>query len=386
MATFNFDQVIDRSSSESIKWKLFPADVLPLWVADLDFLSPPAVIDALKARADHGIFGYAIPPRELTDVIIQRMEHFYNWKITPEMVVFLPGIVSGLNQFCHAFAKRSTSVIVQTPVYPPFLSAPGNAGLEMVDAPLQRMPNGRYEIDFEALEARMKAGSSVFILCNPHNPVGRVFQPDELAKIASLCKQYDVILCSDEIHCDLIYSGIKHTPIASLDEEISQRTITFMAPSKTYNVAGLDCAFAVIPNPELRKEFETGNQGLVPHVNIMGLTAAQASFQFGEEWLKELISYLDANQTYLQKYLQENLSELKMYPCEATYLAWIDCSGLNIEGSAQEFFLKECKVGLNPGKDFGPNCSNFVRLNFGCPRSVLEQALERIKAGIKKIR
>ena len=289
MATFNFDQVIDRSSSESIKWKLFPADVLPLWVADLDFLSPPAVIDALKARADHGIFGYAIPPRELTDVIIQRMEHFYNWKITPEMVVFLPGIVSGLNQFCHAFAKRSTSVIVQTPVYPPFLSAPGNAGLEMVDAPLQRMPNGRYEIDFEALEARMKAGSSVFILCNPHNPVGRVFQPDELAKIASLCKQYDVILCSDEIHCDLIYSGYKHTPIASLDEEISQRTITFMAPSKTYNVAGLDCAFAIIPNPELRKEFETGNQGLVPHVNIMGLTAAQASFQYGEEWLKELM-------------------------------------------------------------------------------------------------
>ncbi len=386
MGKFNFDQVIDRTSSESIKWKLYPADVLPLWVADMDFVSPPAVLDALKARADHGIFGYAVPPTELTEVIIKRMQNLYGWNVTPEMIVFLPGIVSGLNQFCHAFTQHSEGVIVQTPVYPPFLYAPRNAGLEMVDAPLQRSPSGRYGIDFEVLEERMRAGNRLFILCNPHNPVGRVFQKDELARIAELCNRYDVVLCSDEIHCDLLFPDYKHTPIAALGEDISKRTITFMAPSKTFNVAGLDCAFAIIPDPEMRKKFEAGNQGLVPHVNIMGLTAALAAFQSGAEWLSEVMTYLDGNQKYLVEYIEQKLPELKVLPAEATYLSWIDCSGLKVEGSPQEFFLKECKVGLNPGKDFGPGNQAFVRLNFGCPHETLRQALDRMQAGIQKLR
>jgi cystathionine beta-lyase len=383
---FNFDQIIERRGTDSIKWGLYPADVLPLWVADMDFFSPPSVMEELHKRVEHGIFGYAVPSDELRQVLVRRMADKYGWAISPESILFLPGIVTGLNQYCHAFSSLSTSVIIQTPVYPPFLEAPVNAALTLADAPLNRTSTGRYEIDFTQLEARMQEGSRLFILCNPHNPVGRVFSRAELERVAALCEKYNVILCADEIHSDLVYAGHPHTPIASLSAGIESRTITFLAPSKTYNVAGLDCAIAIIPNPDLRRQFEAGNLGLVPHVNIMGLTAAQAAFSGGADWLAELLVYLQGNRDYLVDYLKKNIPEIAIYPAEGTYLAWLDCRSLHLPDAPSKFFLKECKVGLNNGADFGKAGEGFVRLNFGCPRSTLQQALERMSEGLKKLR
>ena len=380
---FNFDTLIDRKGTDSFKWALYGPDVLPLWVADMDFASPPAVLEALHKRVEHGVFGYAAPTDELKQVVIDRMDKLYRWKVQPEAIVFLPGIVTGLNQYCHAFADRSDSVIVQTPVYPPFLSAPCNAGLRVADAPLTRTVSGKYEIDFNSLEDRMKAGVKLFILCSPHNPVGRVWTKAELGQVAALCNQYDVVLCSDEIHSDLVFPGHPHIPIAALSQEIEQRTITFLAPSKTYNVPGLGCAVAIIPNQEVRKQFECGNKGLVPHVNIMGLVAAQAAFQGGAEWLAELLIYLQGNRDYLTEYIAGELPQLSIYPAEGTYLAWIDCRQAQLGEEPSRFFLKECKVALNNGVDFGDLGKSFVRLNFGCPKSILKQALDRMAIGLK---
>lgn len=386
MSQFNFDQIIERRGTDSFKWGIYEQDVLPLWVADMDFLSPPAVMEALHRRVDHGVFGYALPMDELKQVIVDRMNSLYRWQIDREAIQFIPGIVSGLNQFCHAFQHTSKDVIVQTPVYPPFLEAPGNAGLNLVDATLVRGEDGRYEIDFEALEARMKAGARLFLLCSPHNPIGRVFTRTELERIAELCNRYDVTLCSDEIHGDLVFAGHPHTPIAALDGPIGSRTITFLAPSKTYNVAGLDCAVAIIPNPDLRRQFEAGNQGLVPHVNILGYTAALAAFRDGAEWLSELLIYLQSNRDCISEYFRQNHPEIGITPAEGTYLAWLDCRDLHLPEAPSRFFLKDCKVALNNGGDFGKAGEGFVRMNFGCPRSTLIQAMERITAGIRKIR
>lgn len=383
---YNFDQMIERRGTDSFKWQIFPKDVLPLWVADMDFISPPSVLQALHERVDHGIYGYAMPQQDLREVLVERMDRLYGWKIQGESIVYLPGIVSGLNQYCHAFMHLKSGVIVQTPVYPPFLSAPRNAGMQLLDAALIRTGSGRYEIDFNCLEDQMMSGARLFMLCNPHNPVGRVFTRKELEQIADLCIRHDVILCSDEIHCDLVYPGHTHLPISSLSPEIEQRTITFMAPSKTYNVAGLDCAIAIIPDEDLRKQFDCGNQGLVPHVNIMGLTAALAAYRDGADWLAELIEYLNGNRKYLSDYIRENLPELDVFPAEGTYLAWIDCRKVNLPDVPSQYFLEECKVALNSGADFGEAGKGFVRLNYGCPRSTLEDALERMTEGIVKFR
>lgn len=381
---FDFDQLIERRNSDSIKWNAYPQDVLPLWVADMDFISPPAVMAALHQRVDQGIFGYASAPEELTQTVVDRMKTLYNWEIEAESIVYLPGIVTGLNQYCHAFSPRSTGVIVQTPVYPPFLEAPINAGLERIEAPLRRLPDGRYEIDFDALEDRMKKGARLFILCNPHNPVGRVYSPIELQRVAELCDQYDVLLCADEIHSDLVYPGHAHHPIAALSKSIAARTVTFIAPSKTYNVAGLSCAMAIISDHDLRREFAAGAQGLVPHVNIMGYTAALAAFREGEDWLRALRRYLLNNRDMITAFIQQEIPDMVIYPAEGTYLAWLDCRQLQLPGGPTRFFLEECKVALNNGTDFGREGEGFVRMNFGCPTSTLQQALERMAEGIRK--
>jgi cysteine-S-conjugate beta-lyase len=380
---FNFDSLIERKGTDSFKWATYGPDVLPLWVADMDFMSPPAILEALHKRVEHGVFGYAAPSEELRQVVVERMDKLYQWKIQPEDIVFLPGIVTGLNQYCHAFSDLSHEVIIQTPVYPPFLSAPCNAGLQVAYAPLIHTARGKYEIDFNSLESQMKAGVKLFILCSPHNPVGRVWTRAELEQMAALCNHYDVILCSDEIHSDLVFPGHSHIPIATLSQEIEQRTITFLAPSKTYNVAGLDCALAIIPNQELKKKFERGNKGLVPHVNIMGLVAAQAAFQGGAEWLAELLVYLQGNRDYLTEFITSALPELSIYPAEGTYLAWIDCTQAQFGEDPGRFFLKECSVALNDGASFGNPGKGFVRLNFGCPKSILQQALDQISNGVK---
>lgn len=378
---YNFDHLLDRRSSDSLKWNLYDADVLPLWVADMDFVSPEPVLRALHARIDHGVFGYGKAPAELREVIVERLARLYGWRVTPEELVFLPGIVPGFNLAARALTTPGDGLLIQTPVYPPFLEVPANAGLTLNSMELTRRADGYYEIDFDAFAA-CAARSRLFLLCNPHNPVGRAFHEDELRRMAELCLRHGVMLCSDEIHCDLLFSGTRHIPIAALDPEIAARTITLMAPSKTYNIAGLECSFAVIQNPDLRRRFEAARRGIVPGCNLLGYVAALAAYRDGQAWLDEVLCYLEANRDFLRQLVAAELPGITMSPVEATYLAWLDCRALELPGQPCDFFRERARVGLNDGATFGPGGEGFVRLNFGCPRATLTEALTRMKAAL----
>jgi cystathionine beta-lyase len=380
----SFDKILNRRSSESAKWNCFDEDVLPMWVADMDFQAPPAVIEALQKRIDHGIFGYPIEMLELKNTIIERMDTLYNWKISPEDLVFTSGVVSGFNLACQALYRPDGNILIQPPVYPPFLHAAHNAGMDRIDAELTRNPDGSYQIDMVAFEKSFRPNTVMFLLCNPHNPVGRVFTRSELEQMAQICLSKGVVICSDEIHCDFIFSGHQHIPIASLSPEIAQNTITLMAPSKTYNIAGLDFAFAIIPNAKLKEKFIHAFRGITGSTNLFGQIAALAAFQHGDEWLKECIAYLEANRDFLVKWIRTELPMLGVTVPESTFLAWIDCRNLSLKERPAEFFLQKARIALNAGEEFGKGGDGFVRLNYGCPRSILEEGLHRIEKAIKR--
>jgi len=387
---YNFDQVIERAESDCMKWRHYADDIIPLWVADMDFLSPEPVIQALRERAAHGVFGYPGGAGLkmgggtcLKEVVVERLAHLYAWDVQPEDLVFLPGVVTGINMACHALGRPGDAALIQTPVYSPFLTAPGNAGLSLQEMELTRRENGSYEIDFDLFEQSLTLQTRLFILCNPHNPVGRVYQQVELARMAEICLKKGVVVCSDEIHCDLVYSGYQHIPIAALDAEIARNTITLMAPSKTYNIAGLQCSFAVIQNAQLRKQFQSSTQGLVSFVNLMGLTAALAAYRDGGEWLDQLLVYLQANRDFLVEYVKQEMPGIEINAVEGTYLAWLNCRNI-LQKNPHEFFLEEARVGLSDGKVFGKGGNGFVRMNFGCPRAILYAALERMKDAVSR--
>lgn len=379
----SFDQILDRRSTESVKWNIFDNDVLPMWVADMDFQAPPAVMDALHKRIDHGIFGYPAEMQELKSTIVERMETLYSWKITPEDLVFTAGVVSGFNLASQTLYRPAGNVVIQTPVYPPFLYTAHNAGMERIDLELVHSSDGSYHIDMDEFAKNITSETAMFLLCNPHNPVGRVFTRNELEQMADICLSKGVKICSDEIHCDFIYSGHRHIPIASLSPEIAQNSITLMAPSKTYNIAGLDFAFAIIPNIELREKFRCACRGITGSTNLFGQIAALAAFQHGGEWLKECVSYLEANRNYLVSWIKSELPMLDVAVPESTFLAWIDCRNLSLKEEPADFFLQKGKVALNAGEDFGKGGEGFVRLNFGCPRTILEEGLHRMEKAIK---
>jgi len=378
---YNFDEVIDRRNSDSIKWKLFGEEVLPFWVADMDFRSPQPVIDALENRVRHGVFGYPEEDQELKDVICERLAKLYQWEINSEDIILLPGVVNGFNLVIHALTEPGNEVLIQPPVYHPFLSAPQNANALAKESPLRLGDEHRYFIDFEHFEKSLDENTKLFLLCNPHNPVGKVFSEEELAQMADLCMKNDTYICSDEIHADIIFDGYRHIPIASLNEEFANRTVTLMAPSKTYNIAGLGLSFAIAQNPEIRKKLNNAKKGIVPHVNVLGMTAALASYKYGDEWLEQLMVYLQENWKILVDFIEEHLPAIKITPIEGTYLAWLDCRELEIS-NPYEFFLKEAKVAFNDGKIFGSGGKGFLRLNFGCPRSQLLEGLQRMKDAI----
>lgn len=382
---YNFDEIIDRCPTESVKWHTFSEDVIPMWVADMDFTSPGPVIRALEERVRHGVYGYPKDPAGLTQAFLAWASRRYEWEIQPEWLTWVPGVVTGFNLAAHLVAEPGAAVLIQPPVYHPFLAAPGNAGLQRQDSELNRLPDGSYEIDFEALEAAITPATKLFILCNPHNPVGRVFRPDELHRLVEICLKHEILICSDEIHCDLVYSGFRHTPIARLDPEIAAHSITLMAPSKTFNIAGLQCSVAIIPDPALRARFQKARQGLVPWVNIMGQVAAQAAYEDGQEWLDQLMVYLEGNRDLLYQAVREELPGIRMALPQGTYLAWLDCREAQIPGDPCKFFIDEARVAFNEGAVFGPGGKGFVRLNFGCPRSFLVEALERMKLALKGI-
>jgi cystathionine beta-lyase len=379
---YDFDQCIDRRSSESLKWNRYGEDVLPLWVADMDFRSPEPVISALHARVEHGVFGYACDPPELREVIVDRLQRLYGWQVSPEELLFFPGVVTAFNLVCHAFGAPGDGVLLQTPVYYPMLYAPAGAGLRNEEMELTRCPDGHYEIDLDLFDRTIGDRTRIFIMCNPHNPVGRVFRREELARMAETCLRHNILICSDEIHCDLVFEGNRHLPMATLAPEVADRTITLMAPSKTFNVPGLKFSVAIVQNAELRKTLKETHTGLVHGMNVMAYTAALAAYREGQPWLEELLSYLEGNLDLLVEYVGSDLPGVSMSRPEATYLAWLSCHDAGIAGSPYEFFLNQAKVALNDGAVYGRGGEGFVRLNFGCPRWRLVEALDRMEEAL----
>jgi cysteine-S-conjugate beta-lyase len=373
--TFDFDTPIDRSGTSSEKWAMHEdRGVLPLWLADMDFRSPPAVIQALHERVQHGVFGYTRSPEELNRVVIGMLDAHYSWHVEREWLVWLPGLVTGLNVACRAFGEDGDDVLTTVPVYPPFLSAPGWSRRNLITVPLSRA-SGTWEFDFDRIAESLGPRTALFLLCSPHNPVGRVFDRSELTRIATLCAEHDAVICSDEIHCGLILDQDKqHIPTAALSPEVADRTVTLMAPSKTFNLPGLGCSFAVIPNPDLRRRFRSAMAGIVPSVNLMGYTAAMAAYRDGGDWLAALLEYLRNNRDIVATAVAR-MPGLSMSHVEATYLAWIDTRDAGLDDPA--LFFEAAGVGLGDGKVFG--CPGFVRLTFGCPRSTLLEALGRME-------
>jgi cystathionine beta-lyase len=380
---YDLDRIIDRRASDSVKWQYYGGEALPLWVADMDFPAPQPVIHALRDRVEHGIFGYGQEPPQLRPLFVERLQQIYGWQVQPDALVFVPGIVTGFNLAARAVTRPGDGLLVQTPVYHPILRVPANQHLLMNAMELTRRPDGHYEIDFDRFRAAITGRTRILILCNPHNPVGRVFRRDELEHMADLCLRHDVVICSDEIHCDLVFSGHRHLPIASLSPEIAARTITLMAPSKTYNIAGLHASVAIIPDPELRKRFAAARADLVPRLDVLGYTAMLAAYRDGSDWLDQVLRYLETNRDFLFDHVAAgNLPGLAMARPEGTYLAWLDCRRAGLPGNPHEYFLEEAKVALNDGSDFGQGGEGFVRLNFACPRPTLIEALERMRQAL----
>jgi cystathionine beta-lyase len=376
---FDFDTPVERRATASLKWdKYGNRDIIPLWVADMDFRSPPAVLRALQQRVAYGVFGYTLAPKELNDVVVAMLKELYGWEIEPEWLVWLPGLVTGLNVVCRAVGQEGDDVMTAVPVYPPFLTAPGHFRRNLIKVPLEEK-NNRWQFDFDLIERSITAKTRLFILCNPHNPVGRVYTRDELETLAVICKKHEILICSDEIHCGLILDKDKpHIPAASLSPDTAARTITLMAASKTFNLPGLGCAFAVIGEMNLRRQFKDAMAGIVPMVNALGYTAARAAFEDCDDWHTALLDYLRGNYEVVKAAVRA-MPHLAMAPVEATYLAWIDMRAAGLKNPAA--FFENAGVGLQAGIEFdGPG---FARLNFGCSRSLLEKALQRMAVALE---
>lgn len=376
--SFDFDLPVSRERTASLKWEKYAGrDVLPLWVADMDFAAPPSVLKALHARIDHGIFGYTRAPASTQAAVVEYLQGRYGWAIDPEWIVWLPGLVPGINLACRAVAQPGDALLTCTPVYPPFLSAPGLNQMSLQAVPL-READGRWSFDLEALRAAITPQTRLLLLCHPHNPVGRIWSRDDLLPLAELAEQHDLTVVSDEIHCDLLLDAeVQHLPFACLSRSAEARSITLMAASKTYNLPGLACAFAIIPDARLRQDYQRAMRGIMPETNLLGFVATEAAFREGGEWLAALLTYLRGNRDRVAAAL-DGVAGVKVSPPQATYLAWIDCRGAGIE--LPQRFFEQHGVGLSDGADFG--LPGFVRLNFGCPRALLDEALERMRTAL----
>ncbi len=377
--SFDFDTPIDRRTLPGDKWGRYAGrDVLPLWVADMDFAAPPGVIEALQRRVAHGVFGYTAPWPELVAAVTDGLARDHGWHIEADWLVWLPGVVTGFNLACQIAGAAGDDVFSATPVYPPFLTAPGNAGRRLVSSVLKPDAD-RWGWDRAAVEATLTPRTRLLMLCNPHNPVGRVFDRAELAWLADLAERHDLLICSDEIHCGLVLDpDTPHIPIASLDEATARRTITLMAPSKTWNVPALYCAFAVIPDADLRRRYRRAMRGVVPPPNVLGMVATEAAYRDGGTWRAALLDYLRGNRARVAEAVAR-MPGLSMLPPQATYLAWIDCRGADLADPAG--FFEAAGVGLSDGTPFGT--PGFVRLNFGCPRAILDEALVRMARALE---
>jgi cystathionine beta-lyase len=382
---YDFDRIIDRRNTESVKWDILEEtfgdkEVIPMWVADMDFETAKPISDAIKKRAEHTIFGYSIKGRGYYDAVINWMKKRHNWDVKKEWISYTPGIVPALSYIVRTFAQPGDEVIIQTPVYHPFYSTIKNNGYTIVKNPLL-YKNGNYKMNLEDLTKKITPRTRLLILCNPHNPVGRVWSKEELTELGQICIKNNILIVSDEIHFDLIYKGSQHTVFASISEEFAQNSIICTAPTKTFNMAGLQVSNVIIPNDRLGKMFKVTLENYAANeANAFASVALIAAYSEGEEWLVQLLEYLEGNLNFLMSFFEERIPKIKVIRPQGTYLVWLDCSALNMTSqSLKEFFIMKSKVGFNDGIIFGEEGDQFQRINIACQRSILKEALERIE-------
>ncbi|MFJ7745295.1 MalY/PatB family protein [Peribacillus sp. NPDC097295] len=382
-----FDEHINRENTGSVKWDK-PAlqsiygseDVLPMWVADMDFPSPEPIQKALIARLNHPVFGYTVPSESIYSEIQKWVNNRHQWSITKDMISFSAGVVSAIGTTIQAFTEPGDKILVQSPVYTPFFDMIKNNGREVVNSPL-RLEENRFAIDFEDFEEKLKTGVKVFLLCSPHNPGGRIWTKEELLRIGELCLTYNVIIVSDEIHADLFHSTAKHYPIASLTEKLADITVTLMAPSKTFNIAGMQASFLITSNKDLQVKLQNAQTRQAFHgLNILALTAMESAYREGLGWLNELTEYIEGNVKMAEEFIASEIPGLRVMHPDASYLLWIDCRDLGLsDKEIQERLIHKGKLALEPGTKYGPGGEGFVRMNIGCSRSLLTDGLNRLK-------
>jgi len=383
-----FDQKINRYNTSSMKWdevdKMFGVkDVLPMWVADMDFMAPPPVLEAIKQRIDHGILGYSTRSESYFEAVCGWMLQRFNWSIRKEWIHFAPGVVPAIDFIIQAFSAPGDKVVIQPPVYYPFKNAIINNDRQVVYNPL-KFENDKYTMDFDDLRSKLDSGVKLLILCHPHNPVGRVWTQEELTELGKICIEHNVLIISDEIHADLMFKGHIHIPFASISEEFAQNTIVCTAPSKTFNLAGLQTANIIIPNPKIGEIYLAHmKKNHLMRPNVFGALATESAYRYGSNWLEELLDYLQDNLDFLMDYFATRIKRIKVIKPEGTYLIWLDCRdlGMNPE-ELNQFLLTQAKVALDGGVWFGPGGEGFARINIACPRAVLENGLRRIEKAV----
>lgn len=396
---YDFDQVCDRRKTDCVKWDLVPSifghhDVLPMWVADMDFPVAQPILDAIKRRADHGFYGYTHAGASVIEAVVRRMERKFQWKVKPEWVVFTPGVIPALHMAIRAFTHPGDEIVLQGPVYYPFYPAVALSGCQVANNELI-LKDGRYEMDYEDLERKFAPRTGMrstpsrvkaIILANPHNPVGRVWTGEELKKAGEISLRHQAVVVSDEIHCELLFRGYRHTPFASISEELEQNCVVCMSPSKTFNLAGLGASSIIIPNKRLRQAFVNTGAGIVPEPNLFGLVAMEAAYRFGDEWLEQVLDYVQGNLEALTAYFKERIPRIQVIQPQGTYLVWLDCRALGMDPPTLRRFMREkARVGLDDGFLFGPGGACFQRMNIACPRAILNEALHRIEAAVKNL-
>ena len=384
---YNFDRTPNRRISHILnKWTMFPKDVFPMWIADMDFAAPPPIRQALHKYVEHGDLGYQLPSRALYDAIAVRMQKLYNWKISADWIVTISGVNVGYNVAARTFCTSSRGYLIQPPVYNEFHETRRKVDVPQLEAPLMLIKEGNrihYEIDFDAFEREIR-NVNLFLFCNPHNPIGKIYSESELQQIADICIRNNVLIVSDEIHSELLLDQNTFRPLASLRPEIAERTITLISASKAFNIPGLFCAFAIIPNEELRKRYQESAYKMGIHANSAGLMASRIAYLGKcDRWLTELRSYLARNRDFVLDYVAKYMPGIRITVPQATYLAWFDCTDLNLQPSAYDFFLQRAKVALSNGAAFGRGSEQFVRLNFGTSRRLLKQGLERMRRSLR---
>lgn len=404
---YNFDKIVNRKNTNSFKWDKLAArfgrdDIIPMWIADMEFETPIEVSKTIKERANHGVYGYTFRSEGYHDAIKNWVKKRHDWDIDSKWITFSPGIVPALSMCVNTFTKPGDKIITQTPVYPPFYSVIKQNGRIMIENEL-KFNNGRYTIDFEDLLCKINLKRNYFtsnlmnnefkfdpsikmlFLCNPHNPSGRVWTKDELLRIGEICLKNNILIASDDIHCDIVYKNNKYLPIASLSKELENISITCISPGKTFSLTGMATSAIIIPNEKLREEYNKTLETLeLDGGNIFGALATEAAYKYGEKWLEELLKYLEDNLNFAVNYFETNIPQIKPVRPQGTYLLWLDCSDLGLKGiDLSDFFVNQAKIAVNPGASFGKNSKEFVRMNIACSRKVLEKALYQIEEAVK---